>query len=207
MQKTLYRTFVLVLIFSFILSPAVFAQEDQHEIDLGLLRTMGYGGFGGEIQGTFTISASSDDTLERVVFYYDDTILGEDAEAPFKLQFNTDTIEPGPVEFSAVGYFSDGTSSKSDTISRTVVSGESIWGTMSGLILPIIGISVLVIIIGFVLQFARGKKGTPFTPGKYGAAGGAVCPKCGLPFSRNFLSPNLLVGKLERVFCEEIWRL
>jgi hypothetical protein len=32
----------------------------------------------------------------------------------------------------------------------------------------------------------------------YGAAGGAVCPRCTLPYSRNPLSPNLLFGKLER---------
>ena len=32
----------------------------------------------------------------------------------------------------------------------------------------------------------------------YGPAGGAICPKCGRPFARNLLSPNLLAGKLSR---------
>ena len=35
-------------------------------------------------------------------------------------------------------------------------------------------------------------------PITYGLEGGAVCPKCGLPFSRSIFSPNLLVGKLSR---------
>ena len=33
-------------------------------------------------------------------------------------------------------------------------------------------------------------------------AGGAICPRCQRPFARGVLSPNLLVGKLERCpFC------
>jgi len=43
-----------------------------------------------------------------------------------------------------------------------------------------------------------GKKGTQRPIGQYGAAGGTVCPRCSFPFSRNVLSPNLLLGKLER---------
>jgi len=35
-------------------------------------------------------------------------------------------------------------------------------------------------------------------PITYGLAGGAVCPKCGLPFSRSIFGLNLLVGKLSR---------
>jgi hypothetical protein len=35
-------------------------------------------------------------------------------------------------------------------------------------------------------------------PITYGLAGGAVCPKCGLPFSRSVFGLNLLVGKLSR---------
>lgn len=35
-------------------------------------------------------------------------------------------------------------------------------------------------------------------PSTYGLEGGAVCPKCGLPFSRSVFGLNLLVGKLSR---------
>ena len=37
-----------------------------------------------------------------------------------------------------------------------------------------------------------------FRVGQYGPAGAAVCPRCWLPYSRNVLAPNLLVGKLQR---------
>lgn len=41
------------------------------------------------------------------------------------------------------------------------------------------------------------KRGRPRI-GEYGPAGGAVCSRCELPFGRHVLSPNLLIGKLER---------
>jgi len=189
---------VLFILVSLLFSPAVQAQDETPQITIGLIRNMGYGGFGGEIQGSFTISASSDSELEKVVFYYNDTVLGEDSEAPYKLQFNTEVIEPGQVIFSAVGYFTDGSTARSNTLSRTVLSGDSVIGNMTGMIVPILVVIALIVGFSFALQFSRSKKGAPFTPGKYGAAGGAVCPKCSLPFSRNFFSPNLVVGKLER---------
>ena len=37
-----------------------------------------------------------------------------------------------------------------------------------------------------------------FVPGKYGPAGGAICSRCALPFSRSLLAPNLVTGKLVR---------
>ena len=56
---------------------------------------------------------------------------------------------------------------------------------------------VLVIIFRFIVPVLR-SSGTAFTPGKYSFAGAAVCPRCQLPYSRKTMSPNLLVGKLER---------
>ena len=41
-------------------------------------------------------------------------------------------------------------------------------------------------------------RGKTFKPKQYGVAGGAVCPRCTFPYSRNMLAPNLLVGKLQR---------
>ncbi len=198
MTKSLYRTFVLIVAVSLMLTPVVQTQDETPQINIGLSKNMGYASFGGEIQGAFTISASSDSKLEKVVFYYGDTVLGEDTEAPYKLQFNTEIIEPGQVTFSAVGYLTDGSTVKSNTLSRTILSEDSVRENMSGIVLPILIALALVTLASFAFQFSRRKKGAPFTPGKYGAAGGAVCPSCALPFSRNFMSPNLLVGKLEK---------
>ncbi len=198
MIKRLCRTFVLFALFAFAFSTVVYAQDEGHTLDLGLSRTNGYGGFNGEIQGTFTISASSEGALQSVTFYYNDAVLGEDNEAPFKLQFNTEIMDPGLVNFNAVGYFSDGSTAQSNTIQRTVLSEEAVKEAMAGMLVPILIVVVVIVAGSFLLQLTRSKKGKPFTPGKYSAAGGAVCSKCSMPFSRSVFSPNLLLGKLER---------
>ena len=65
------------------------------------------------------------------------------------------------------------------------------------LVIPILlfaaGITVLG--LGISVLASRNKK---FTLGKYGPAGGAVCPRCELPFTRSYLAPNLMIGKLVR---------
>jgi hypothetical protein len=61
------------------------------------------------------------------------------------------------------------------------------------------------IVLSFVISFVTAGKLKDLPPGaprQYGAAGGAICPRCRRPFSRHFLSLNVLVGKLERCpFC------
>ena len=57
---------------------------------------------------------------------------------------------------------------------------------------------VLVIVLRFIVPVFRKNSAGAFVPGQYGAAGGAVCPRCELPYPRHVFSPNLLVGKLER---------
>jgi hypothetical protein len=65
------------------------------------------------------------------------------------------------------------------------------------LIVPILVIVGLAALVG-ALAPALMSRGKEFVPGKYGAAGGAVCPQCTFPYSRNLIAPNLLVGKLQR---------
>ncbi|MEK6256738.1 MAG: hypothetical protein N2C13_05405 [Chloroflexota bacterium] len=62
----------------------------------------------------------------------------------------------------------------------------------------IIAFVVLVVIFRFIVPVLRKSDGSGFEPGKYSMAGGAVCPRCALPYSRKTLSPNLVLGKLER---------
>lgn len=57
---------------------------------------------------------------------------------------------------------------------------------------------VLVVIFRFIVPVLRRNDAGVFVPGQYGIAGGAVCSRCKLPYSRKTFSPNLLVGKLER---------
>ena len=52
-------------------------------------------------------------------------------------------------------------------------------------------------LLGVLAPVLMGRKKN-HRPGEYGMAGGAVCPRCTFPYSRRVLSPNMLVGKLER---------
>jgi hypothetical protein len=61
-------------------------------------------------------------------------------------------------------------------------------------LLVIVGVATLVGALAPVLMM----RGNEFKPGNYGAAGGAVCPRCTFPYSRSVIAPNLLVGKLQR---------
>ncbi|MFN2145226.1 MAG: hypothetical protein ACK2T7_07720 [Anaerolineales bacterium] len=54
------------------------------------------------------------------------------------------------------------------------------------------------IVLGTVIPMVLTKKDGHLPLGKYGAAGGAVCPRCTFPVPRSVLSPNMVVGKLVR---------
>jgi 8-oxo-dGTP pyrophosphatase MutT (NUDIX family) len=62
----------------------------------------------------------------------------------------------------------------------------------------VIAFAVVVLVFRFVIPVLRRGGGEVFVAGQYSMAGGAVCPRCKLPYSRKTFSPNLLVGKLER---------
>lgn len=62
--------------------------------------------------------------------------------------------------------------------------------------LVVVGVVVLIVVGRRLLLLSSQKQGGE-APG-YGAAGGAICPGCGRAFARNFLSPNLIMGKLCR---------
>ena len=61
------------------------------------------------------------------------------------------------------------------------------------ILVPVLGLTAAGVLLHFWVN--RKKK---FQPGMYGPEGGAVCPRCELPFSRPVLEPNLLDGKLGR---------
>jgi hypothetical protein len=65
-------------------------------------------------------------------------------------------------------------------------------------LVPLLIILALTIAGGFLLPLILSGRNGKFAPGRYGAAGAAVCPHCQLPFSRHLMAPNLLGGKLER---------
>jgi hypothetical protein len=194
MKKHFALAFTLVLLLALTLTATVLAQEEMPELEIRLNRDFGYGGFGNDIQGLFTIKVSGPDDLEKVEFYIDDTLLGMDEEAPFRIQFNTDNFDFGIHQISAVGTLADGTELRSRQITSEFVSGDQVMDFL----IPVLGLIALVTVGAAVLPMLTGKKGQAGPIGEYGPAGGAVCPRCQFPFSRHWLSPNLAVGKLVR---------
>ena len=73
-------------------------------------------------------------------FFLDETLLGEDTEAPFAIQFVTDNYPTGAHVFSAVGYTTDGKQLKSQTISAIFVSKEEGSTAALKMIVPILAV-------------------------------------------------------------------
>jgi hypothetical protein len=114
-MKKITVAILITILVSLTFMSVVSAQNE--ELTLSLSRDFGYGGFNGDIQGTFSVKTSGPANLERVQFFLDETLLGEDTEAPFAIQFVTDNYPTGAHIFSAVGYTADGKQLKSQTIS------------------------------------------------------------------------------------------
>jgi len=195
MKKTTLILMVFVCL-AVMFSPSA-AQEEKETLVLDFSRDFGYGGFSGDIQGRFSLKVRSPEDLVRVEYYLDGELVYEGIEPPFKWEFNTASYSEGRHTFKAMGYKADGTEVHAESFTRVFLSTESAWGNTAKMLVPIliiVGIATLGGIVGPLL-FGRQKE---HTPGVYGAAGGAICPRCTFPFSRSFLAPNMVVGKLVR---------
>lgn len=197
MKKTC-AAFFLALVLSLASFAGALAQGQT--LNLSLSRDFGYGGFNGDIQGTFSLHASCPSTLTRVVFFIDDTQIGEATKAPFALQFVTDNYPLGTHSLYAIGYTSDGSQIQSTKITSIFVSASA--GTQSTVKMVVI---ILALLLGATLLAAAvpvltGRKTAslaPGTPRSY-LLGGAICPKCKRPFAFHIFGVRLLVARLER---------
>ena len=200
MIRNLIAISILTLLLFLTIVPAVSAQEDG--LTLKLRKDFGYA-WAGEIQGTFSLRVSGPDKLLRVEFLIDEKVIGEDTQPPFQFQFNTNNYALGTHRLIAVGYTDDGGTLYSNQINVNFVTSEEGWSSTGRFLIPILavvfGIMLLSFVIPWLMNRGKPKVTVPLgTPRNYGVAGGTICPKCERPFSRNLLSPNLLVGKLER---------
>lgn len=75
------------------------------------------------------------------------------------------------------------------------LQSQSVSGNSRALI--IVGVVLLVIALRVVSHSVTREKETSGKRG-YGIYGGAICPRCGRPFSRHWWAPNLIAGKLDR---------
>jgi hypothetical protein len=171
------------------------AQESQLVVRLN--RDFGYGGLDNRIEGLFTISAEGPTDLARVDFYIDAEIINSDTTEPFAYQFTTNDYSMGEHHLFAIGVMESGIELRSNEIVSVFVSPEESRQAAFEIIVPIVAVVLVVMVLaaGLPMLFGRGKRPTI---GQYGPLGAAICPKCGLPSPYNFLSPNMVVGKLQR---------
>ncbi len=81
--------------------------------------------------------------LGKVVFFIDSTSMGEDTEAPYNLQFNTDSYPLGLHSLSAVGYTTDGNELNSNIIRVEFVPAGTGMGSVVKIIVPIVVFMVI----------------------------------------------------------------
>lgn len=195
------RLFFGILVAILISLTAVFvAQAQNEELTISFSRDFGYSSGGGDIQGLFSIKVGGPDTLTRVVFYIDNKAIGEDSEAPFRLQFNTDSYTLGQHEIYAAGTTSDGSELKTKIIHANFVSASQGNQAAMRILIPILGIVVASVLLAAVIPIITGRKTValePGTPRTY-TMGGAICPKCQRPFAVHLYGLNLGLGKLDR---------
>jgi len=191
---------LILILLALLLTFPVLAQSDN-ELQFSMSRDFGYASTNGrDIQGTFSMKVSSPEDLVKVIFFIDNTEIGEDTEAPFRVQFTTDNYSLGVHSLSATGTTADGREVKSKVYERNFVSAEQGWKDAMKFVGPLLiltlGISVISV-IGPVLLGRKKRGSIPLgTPRSYGAAGGTICSRCGRPFALNFFAPNMVVGKL-----------
>ena len=195
---------VLLILGVLVMASASYASaQSAGELDLGLSRDFGYGGFGNDTQGLFTIKINNPPTdLTRVIFFMDTTSMGEDTQPPFSLQFNTDSYPLGAHTLRAVGYTSDGNEINSENLQVQFVPATAATDTIKKIIVPIIGLILLMTLLSFGLPLLLNKGKLSSLPlgaqRNYGIGGGAVCPKCGRPHPLQLWFINIGFNKIDR---------
>jgi hypothetical protein len=199
-MKKIRIALLLSLTFGLLAATVAFAQTPQ--LTLNMSRDFGYGGFNGDIQGLFSMKVTGPADLVRVIFYIDETSIGEVTKAPFNLQFTTDNYPIGQHKLYAVGYSSGGQEYQSNIITANFVSAEV--GNKAGLqiVLPVLVVVFGAILLSFVVPLLTGggkKQELPLgAERKYGISGGGICPKCKRPFVLPLFSINLAFSKFAR---------
>lgn len=197
-MKKLTFVFLIMTLASLFVVFAVQAQSE--ELTISFSRDFGYSSGGGDIQGLFSIKIGGPDTLTKVVFYMDDKVMGEDTEAPFKLQFTTDDYPNGLHAIYADGMTADGRELKTKVVHANFVSAAEGNQAAMRIVIPVVGIAVLAVLLAAVVPMITGRKTIalePGTPRTY-PMGGAICPKCQRPFAVHLYGLNLGFSKFDR---------
>jgi DNA-directed RNA polymerase subunit RPC12/RpoP len=189
---------LLVVLLCLVVAPAHAQRDDA--LTLSVAKSFGYA-WRGEMQGLFTLKASGPTDLARVTFLLDGQPLGETNAPPFTLQFATDDYPLGSHTLSVMGVTTDGRTLRSDEIHATFVSSERGWQVGLSVAGPLIALVlgfVLIVTVASLKSDRAQKAAAPGTPRRYGFLGGAVCPKCGRPFSLHAYGLNVVTRHYDR---------
>ncbi len=173
---------------------AVYAQ-DAPRLSLRLNRDFG-SSFGTRIAGTFSFRVDAPDEVVRVTFFIDDIQIGEDSEAPYRLQFRTSNFEIGLHTISAVGYTQAGEELISNQLRREFISSASSTNRTLWIVIPILILSLSGRYISSrIANKDRRKTGKTTMDGPLG---GTICPKCHKPFAIHLWSFKLVTVRGDR---------
>lgn len=170
-------------------------------LTLNMRRNFGYSSGTGDIQGNFTLKATPDQAVQRVIFYLDGEPIGEASTEPYELRFVTDNYPVGVHSLTAKGFTAAGLELDSNIIKVNFVTAEATRTAMFTIVGFVFGALILVTILSMAIPTLLGKKVKPVPLGaqrNYGLLGGSICPRCSRPFARSLLGINLVVGRLER---------
>ena len=200
MKSKLFKASILSII---CLAGVIFTAVAQADtpIALNLRRNFGYSSGSGDVQGNFTLKATPNQAVERVVFYLDEQVMGEAASEPYELRFVTDNYPAGVHNLSAKGYTASGQELDSNVIRVKFVTAEASRKSMYTILGITFGAVILVSVIAGAIPTRLGRKARPVPLGaqrNYGVMGGSICPRCLRPFPRSLMGFNMLVGRLER---------
>ena len=176
--------------------------QEETALHLSLSRDFGYGGFGNDIQGLFSMKIKNPpENLVQVEFMIDEQVIFTDTEAPYQVQFSTDSYPLGTHTIHAVGMTSDGQTFNSNEIVAEFVPASAAMDIIKKIVLPLLGLLVLVMLATFIIPvMLMRRKGQTLplgTPRTYGFAGGTICPKCNRPYAMHAMAPNVFVGKFD----------
>ncbi|MGB4594727.1 MAG: Ig-like domain-containing protein [Anaerolineaceae bacterium] len=204
------KKIVFCLLFMALLLPtgSVLAQTDT-PFTVSLSRDFGYGN-GAEIQGRMTLSLKGEDSqVAKVNFQIDGESVAVVTMKPFKFSFNTDQYKAGTHKLGAEVVTLDGQTYTTRALTYRFLTGSEVGDGMKRILIPIGVITLLALVVPTLIQSATAKKRkqNPGQPVDYGYSGGAICPKCGHPFPRSFLSPHIGALKIERCPSCKKWSL
>jgi len=198
------RFFVFLFCLGFLLCHTISAFAQDEDFRVYIRKDFGYN-MGSTIQGRFTVRLVGEGDVDRVTFYLDDEILAVVDSEPFHYSFSTDTFAPGTHRIFAEVQLKDGSTQTTSEVNYHFLSSKEANQQTTKLLLWLGGAIIGTMLVVGLIQMLLTRKisriqPTPVTPRTYGMFGGAICPRCGRPFSRHIWGINLVVGKLDR--CE-----